>query len=226
MGYRTTRSKLWRHWPFERQKESNQNIGAINSIHPWNIRSWSSVARRWMKLPNNSYSAMGQLKSLERRLQKDTLQKSYQETNDTDLKAGFVRKVEQMELNDTIDKLQSFLPHHPVIKPHKPGKVRRVWNASAKYQSTALNDQLLPGPDLLHSLIGIIIRFREHKIALSVDIEAIFHQVAVPSDDNRCLQFLWREDPEQRIKIYENTWHVFGVMSSPTCAKYALHQVT
>ena len=42
-----------------------------------------------VKLPNNFYSAMGQLNSLERRLQKnDTLRKRYQETNDTDVKAG------------------------------------------------------------------------------------------------------------------------------------------
>ena len=98
-------------------------------------------------------------------------------------------------------------------------------NAAAKYQGVALNDTLLPGPDLLQSLIGIIFRFREHQIALSADIEAIILQVAVPSDDSRCLRFLWREDPEQRIEVYEYTKHVFGATSSPTCANYALHQV-
>ena len=98
-------------------------------------------------------------------------------------------------------------------------------NAAAKYQGVALNDKLLPGPDLLQSLIGIIFRFREHQIALSADIEAMFLQVAVPSDDSRCLQFLWREDPEQRIEVYKYTRHVFGAKSSPTCANYALQQV-
>ena len=53
-----------------------------------------------VKLTNNFYSAMGQLKSLERRLQKDDmLQKRYQETIDTDVKAGYVHKVQQVELN-------------------------------------------------------------------------------------------------------------------------------
>ena len=73
--------------------------------------------------------------------------------------------------------------------------------------------------------MGIIFRFREHEIALSADIEAMFLQVAVPNDNNRCLQFLWRDDPEQRIEVYEYTPHVFGAKSSPTCANYALHQV-
>ena len=179
-----------------------------------------------VKLPNNFYSAMGQLKSLERRLQKDeTLKKRYQETIGTDVNAGYVRKVDQAELNETKDKLQWYLPHHPVINPHKPEKVRRVCNAAAKYQGVALNDKLLLGPDLLQSLIGIIFRCREHQIALSADIEAMFLQVAVPKNDSRCLRFLWREDPERRIEIYEYTPHVFGAKSSPTCANYALHQV-
>ena len=53
----------------------------------------------------------------------------------------------------------------------------------------------------------------------------MFLQVAVTSDDNRCLQFLWREDPDLRKEVYENTRHVFGAKSSPTCTNYALHQV-
>ena len=179
-----------------------------------------------VKLPNNFYSAMGQLKSLERRLQKDeTIRKRYQETIDTDVNAGYVRKVDQAELNETRDKLQWYLPHHPFMNPHKPEKVRRVCNAAAKFQGVALNDKPLPGPNLLQSLIGIIFRFRKHQIALSADIEAMFLQVAVQSDDSRCLRFLWREDPEQRTEVYEYTRHVFGAKSSPTCANYALHQV-
>ena len=53
--------------------------------------------------PNNfCCSAMGQLKSLERRLQKhETLKKRYQETIDTDVNAGYNRKVDQAELNET-----------------------------------------------------------------------------------------------------------------------------
>ena len=98
-------------------------------------------------------------------------------------------------------------------------------NAAAKYQGVALNDKFPPGPDLLQSLIEIIFRFREHQVALSADIEAMFLQVAVPSDDSRRLRFFWREDPEQRIEVYEDTRHVFGAKSSPTCANYALHQV-
>ena len=178
-----------------------------------------------VKLPNNFYSAMGQLKSLERRLQKDeTLRRRYQVTIDTGVNAGYVRKVDHTELNETRNRLQWYLPHHPVINPHKPGKVR-VCNAAAKYQGVALSDKLLSGPDLLQILVGIIFRFGEHQIALSADIEVMFLQIAVPSDDSRCLRFLRRKHSEQMMGVYEYTRHVFWAKSSPTCANYALHQV-
>ena len=171
-----------------------------------------------MKLPNNFYSAVGQLKSLEKRLlREETLKKRYQETIDTDVNAGYVRTVDQAELNETKDKLQWYLPHHPVINRHKPEKVRRLCNAAAKYQGVALNKKLLSGPDLLRCLIGIIFRFREHQIALSADIEAMFLQVAVPNDDSRCLRFLWREDPEQRIEVYEYTRRFWGEKLADLC---------
>ena len=58
-------------------------------------------------LGKQSVLAMGKLKSLERRFQKDeALNKRYQDTIDTDVNAGYVRKVEQTELNETRDKLQ------------------------------------------------------------------------------------------------------------------------
>ena len=73
-----------------------------------------------VKLPNNFYSAMGQHKSLEWRRQKDeTLKKRYQEVIDTYVKAGYIRKVDQTEPNETKDKLEWYLQHHPVINPHK-----------------------------------------------------------------------------------------------------------
>ena len=112
------------------------------------------------------------------------------ETIDTEGNAGYVWKVEQTELKETKDNLQLYLPHHLVINPHKPEKVRRVCNAAAKYQGVALNNKLLSGPDLLQRLIEIIFRIRKHPIALSADLEAMFLQVAVPNDDSRCLQFL------------------------------------
>ena len=55
-----------------------------------------------------------------------------------------------------------------------------------------MNSHLVSGPDLLNNLVGIFMRFREEKVALSGDIEAMFNQVAVPPEDQAALRFLWR----------------------------------
>lgn len=56
------------------------------------------------------------------------------------------------------------------------------------------------------------------------DIEAMFHQVHVPTDDRDMLRYLWwpggdlKKDPQ----IYRMKVHIFGAVSSPSCANYAL----
>ena len=97
-------------------------------------------------------------------------------------------------------------------------------NAAAKYKGESLNDTLLPGLDLLQSLVGIIFRFREHQIALTADIEAMFLQVKVPPQECIVLKILWRSRPEDKVGAYEYARYVFGANSSPTCANYALLQ--
>ena len=67
-----------------------------------------------VKLPSNFDSAMGQLKSIEQRLEKDDmLRKHYQEIIVSDFKAVYIRKVEQVEQSETRDKLQWFCATSP-----------------------------------------------------------------------------------------------------------------
>ena len=176
-------------------------------------------------LPNNYSSALGQLYSLERRFQRDpNLKNLYQQSIDTDVEKGFVKILDESEVKGTFGK-EWYLPHHAVLNPNKPGKVRRVCNAASKYKEVCLNDKLLAGPDLLHGLIGTIFRFREGPIALTADIESMFLQVQVPEQDRSCLRFLWRPRTNEPVQIYEYQRHVFGAKSSPSCANYALKRV-
>ena len=177
-------------------------------------------------LPTNNYgSALGQLYSLERRFQRDrNLKVLYQQSIDTDAEKGFVKILGKSEVIGTFGR-EWYLPHHPVLNPNKPGKVRRVCNAAAKYKDVCLNDKLLAGPDLLHGLIGTLFRFREGPIALTADIESRFLQVQVPERDKSCLRLLWRPTVNEPVQIYEYERHVFGAKSSPTCSNYALKQV-
>ena len=176
-------------------------------------------------IPNNQSSAVGQLHSLDRRFQRDpNLKELYQQSIDTDVEKGFVKILGKSEVKGNFGK-KWYLPHHPVLNPIKPGKVRRVCKAAAKYKDICLNDKLLAGPDLLHGLIGTTFRFREGPIALTADIESMFLRMKVPERDKSCLRFLWRPTVNEPVQIYEYQRHVFGAKSSPTCANYALKQV-
>ena len=79
-----------------------------------------------VQLPYNYYSSLIQLKSLEKRLNKDpALRSQYAETINSDIDKGYVIKIKDSNL-ETRSKREWYLPHHPVINPNKPGKVRRV----------------------------------------------------------------------------------------------------
>ena len=169
-------------------------------------------------LPNNRWLALKQLDQLDPKLSKiPILKEKCQATLDADLEKGYVVKVHVSEsLTDNV----SFLPHHPVTNENKPGKVRRVANASSIFQGQYLNSNLLKGPDLLSNLTGVIMRFRENRIALCADIEQMAMRVKVDPKDRPYLRFLWKNNG--RIETYEYTSHIFGATNSPCIASYAL----
>ena len=169
------------------------------------------------KLPNNRWLAEKQLKQLKAKLStKTVLGEKYEETLQKDLQNGYVVKIDPCTDNT---KSVSYLPHHPVSNENKPGKIRRVTNASSIFQGQSLNSNLLKGPDLLSNLVGIILRFRESHIAISADIEQMFMQVKVAPSNRSYLRFFW--DHNGKIEEYEYTSHIFGATSSPCIASYA-----
>ena len=115
-----------------------------------------------------------------------------------------------------------YLPHHTVLNPNKPGKVRRVLNGASKCHGALFNKSLLVGPHLLQNLIFALIRFRQHKYAVSADIEGMFLQVGVREEDQPSLRFLWRE--ASSVVFHQYTRHIFGARDSPTCANFALQK--
>lgn len=106
-----------------------------------------------------------------------------------------------------------YIPHHGVYHPRKPGKLRVVFDCSARYKNTSLNEHLLTGPDLTNALTGVLCRFRQHPVAIMCDVEKMFHQF---------LRFLWWEDGnlDAEPKEYRMKVHLFGAAASPGCANY------
>ena len=171
--------------------------------------------------PNNRAVAELRLRHLGRRLKQDPdLKQRYTAAINDYIIKGYAK----IEESTTGDKTW-YLPHHLVINPHKPGKVRAVFDAASKYKNTSLNDQLLVGPDLINSLVRILIRYRQEPVALIADIEAMFHQVKVRPEDCDALRFLWWDgDVEEPTVAFKMLVHIFGAKSSPCCANKALLQ--
>ena len=130
-----------------------------------------------VKLPNNYHMALRRFKLLKNRLKRDTeLREKYEKTMQVYIDKGYARKMSTKEISKTSQR-SWYLPHHPVFDDKKPGKIRVVFDAAGVCNGTSLNKSLLTGPDLLNNLVGVLLRFRKHKIAIAADIKAMYHQV-------------------------------------------------
>jgi len=142
---------------------------------------------------------------------------------------GFMEKVIDNHQAEPAPQLQPgqecwYLPTFGVYHPQKPGKIRVVFDSSAEYKRTSLNDTLLSGPYLNNTLVGVLLRFRREQIAVTADVEQMFYGFKVREDHHNFLRFLWYRDndPDKEIIDYWMTVHVFGNSPTPAVATYGL----
>ena len=162
------------------------------------------------------------MKSLQRKFKDDDdLAQFYRKEIQKNLDKEYIKKIngEQQE-----DNTKWFLLHYGLVSRAKLGKIRRIANAVAVFNRTRLNDHLLPGPELLNDLVGIILLSREKPILITAEIEGFFMQVDVRKEDSKFLRFLWNDDFNKPPKEFEYQRHIFGARDSPACAIYALQQ--
>ena len=61
-----------------------------------------------------------------------------------------------------------YLPHHGVYRPDKKSTpLRVVFDPASPYQGVSLNSLLCKGPGLIGNLLGVMLRFREEKVAFT-----------------------------------------------------------
>ena len=82
------------------------------------------------------------------------------------------------------------LLHHSVFNKNKPEKFRMFFDTTAEHKDNSLKHFLLSRPILVNNLIGVLLRFCNHKILFSADTEAMYQQVRVSCDDADSLMFL------------------------------------
>ena len=162
-------------------------------------------------LPNNSKMALRRLNAVTHRFRRDPLfYEQYESTIKEYIEKGYARKLPETEQTISINRTW-YLPHHGVVHPRKPDKLRVVFDASARYNGVSLNSKLLKGPCLVSDIVCILLRYREKPIGVSGDIKQMFLQVKVKEEDRAALRFLWRTDKKQSTPdVYEMCVQIFG----------------
>ena len=147
-------------------------------------------------LPYNRPLAEARLQYLKKRFRCDPeLEVKYRDVIQECLDKRYARKLSKEEVV-TVSDITWYIPDHPVTNPNKPGNVRVVFDAAARFNDTSLNEQLLQGPCLTNNLTGVLIRFRE-EVAFSADIEGMFYQTNVTPSDTDALVRCWSISLEQ-----------------------------
>ena len=176
--------------------KEEQELKLIESNMTYTGDHWE-VRYPWIKdpndLPDNRQAALRMLEGTEKRLLKnDEHALVYKDQIDDMVKRGIAKKLTEEEHKNYNGPVY-YIGHHEVLKPESNSTpCRIVFNSSAKFQGHVVNEYWAKGPDLLNNLLGILIRFREEKVAFAGDIKKMYHSIMISELDQHTHRFLWR----------------------------------
>ena len=177
-------------------------------------------------VPNNKLLAVSRWKQLLVRFRMNPQFLSDYKEFMNDVVDKCAERVSERRLNGKMDEKTNYVSHTGIYYSKKPGQIRVVFDCSARYDGVSLNDYILQGRDQINSLLGILCRFRQERVAFLTDIKGMFHQFLLPEEYRDLLRFLWWRDGnsnnevvEYRMKVY-----LFGAANSPGCANFGLRR--
>ena len=177
------------------------------------------------QLPDSYNEAVRRLKSTRKSLdRKPEMKNHYFSFMGRILDNNHAERVPSDEVHTT--KPKWYLPHFGIYHPQKPNKIRIVFDSAAEVGGVSLNKMLLSGPDLVNSLLEVLMRFRQCSTTFVADIEQMFHSFYVEPEHRDLLRFLWYENnnPDGEIVEYRMNVHLFGNTSSPAVATFCLRK--
>ena len=122
-----------------------------------------------IRLPFNRSMPLKRLHSLKRKLERDaSLFALYQDTMEALLRDGYARTFPDGD--EAKAQRTWYVPHHSC-------------NAAGKFRPLIF--------DFTNTLLGVLLRFRQGKVAFTGDIKSMFFQVKVDPRDCDSLRFLW-----------------------------------
>lgn len=81
------------------------------------------------------------------------------------------------------------------------------------------------GPNLLPPLIDVLLRWRAHKYVLATDIEKMFRQILVNSEDRDLQRIIWRDNDKEEFREYRLNTVTYGLACAPFLAIRTLRQL-
>ena len=111
------------------------------------------------EIPNNRNQALSRFHGLERRLTEPSMRElasRYEQVVEKLILSGTVVPVARSTIDEPKG-LVWYLPHFFVTNPNKPGKIRVVFDAAARFRSISYNDLFLRGPPSIPSLVGVLL---------------------------------------------------------------------
>ena len=174
------------------------------------------------QLPNNYAYALTRLKNQEKsKIMKDPVAlKMFQDLFHEMVDSGFLELVPLDELNK---KEAYYIPLFPVWRDDSDTHaIRIVADCRAKFNNKCLNDGILKGPNFLNDLADVLLRFRHFPIALVADISKMFYRIGLLMRDRDYHRVLYRDSPNEEIRVYRYAVHCFGNAGSPAVALNAI----
>ena len=145
--------------------------------------------------------------------------KEYDEVLQEQVRTGILEELPEEEIET--NKRCHYTPHHAILREDKATtKLRVVLDGAARSSrfDFSINDCLSKGPNLLVSLLAILLRFRFFQVTVLADIEKAFLQVCVHPDDIDALRILWYKNAlggSRTVKVFRYLRVVFGFICSP-----------
>lgn len=187
---------------------------------------WNRVNKRIPSIPNNFNMVYKRQLAHEAKLKKNpTHLKAFNDNFKELIEEGYVRAANEDDLYGNWQNI-NYLPMSLVINMNKnPPKFRTVFDASARFNGTSLNENLLKGPDLLIDLLKPLIVMRMNKIAFVADIKAMFMRMKINLRDQQCQRVIWRECEQDEMRVFIFTSMLFGPSCSPFASQYVKNHV-
>lgn len=170
----------------------------------------------------DSYNlAETRFKTLERKFERLPLYKKlYSDFLHEYIELGHMTRIE------AFDSPYFVFTHHGVLRESTTTRLRVVFNGSVKTSTNkSLNDIQYTGPILQNDIFSILLRFRQYKYVACADVEKMFRQILVQSDQRNLQLILWRDDPSHKLDIYQLNTVTYGTSSAPYLSMRCLREL-